>query len=166
MPVTVNDGAQMPSWFDMDEIPVSKSTVDHAASFHDSIKFVHGLIDKQVAAGIPAERIVLGGFSQGAALSLAAGLRYPHKLAAIIMVSGWAALQSEYPGCIVPENAKTPVWAMHGDEDTVVLTENLSNVKQLLEGLSVPVKTTLFEGAHQLPEDFHLAAYLDEVVPG
>src|SRR2546428_236722 len=46
------------------------------------------LLDTQRAKGFPTEQTVLGGFSQGCLMSLEVGLRYPHRLAGIIGISG------------------------------------------------------------------------------
>ena len=65
-PVTLAGGEAMPSWMDLDDLPVTARTPEDRDGYEASTRLVHALIDKEVAAGVPASRIFLGGFSQGA----------------------------------------------------------------------------------------------------
>ena len=65
-PVTLAGGEAMPSWMDLDDLPVTARTPEDREGYEASTKLVHALIDREVAAGVPANRIFLGGFSQGA----------------------------------------------------------------------------------------------------
>ena len=76
MSVTLNSGVMMPAWFDLKSFnpngPEDEAGVKAAAAY------VNSLIQAEVEAGIPSERIILGGFSQGGALGLYTALtRYP-----------------------------------------------------------------------------------------
>lgn len=80
---------------------------------------VHGMINNEVKAGIPANRIILGGFSQGGALALYAALTYPEKLGGVIGLSCWLPLHSSFPASkACPENV--PILLCHGDVDPIV----------------------------------------------
>ena len=90
MPVTVNGGMSMTSWFDMADIPVLAETADDEASMEAyGLKVLNGLIDEQVAAGIEPSRIVVGGFSQGGCTALLCSLRRQETLAGVLSISGW-----------------------------------------------------------------------------
>ena len=65
---------------------------DDEEGVRDSVRYVESLIDQEVAAGIPSERIVVGGFSQGGAVALMM-LRSPRKLAAILALSTYLMLR-------------------------------------------------------------------------
>lgn len=56
---------------------------------------VNSLIDQEINGGIPASKIVVGGFSQGGALTLVTGLMTPHKLAGLTVMSGWFAIRGK-----------------------------------------------------------------------
>lgn len=60
-------------------------------------KQIHSLIDSEVSSGIPAERIVLGGFSQGGGLALYSSLTYPKKIAGVVGLSCWLPLNKSFP---------------------------------------------------------------------
>lgn len=118
--VTANGGYPCTAWFDLDDLPVTRHTPDDKPGFDVSTKAVHAMIDAEIAGGVPSDRIVLGGFSQGGAMAITAGLRYPRQLGGIVCFSGWAPLRSEYPACVHPSNASTPILITHGSEDDKV----------------------------------------------
>ena len=70
------------SWFDFPEGEI-------APGVHRSRKLLFELLDKLRSLDFPADQITLGGFSQGCLMALETGLRYPHRLAGIVGLSGW-----------------------------------------------------------------------------
>ena len=77
MAVTLNAGVMMPAWFDLKSLnpngPEDEAGVKAAAAY------VNSLIQAEIEAGIPSERIIIGGFSQGGALGLYTALTSPHR---------------------------------------------------------------------------------------
>ena len=63
---------------------------------HESITLIQGLIQDEIESGVDPSHIVLGGFSQGAAMSLLAGLTSDYMLAGIACLSGWLPLQHKF----------------------------------------------------------------------
>ncbi len=59
--------------------------------------FIHSLIEREINNGIPPHRIIIGGFSQGGALAIHAGLTYNKKLAGVVSLSGWLPLHDYFP---------------------------------------------------------------------
>lgn len=116
-PVTINGGMPMPSWYDIESLGGDR-TLERCAGIDSSKKRIESIVDEFKAMDIPASRIVLAGFSQGAALSLFTGLNYPETLAGIIAMSGYMPL----PSSIKPnENSlKTPIRLFHGHIDDIV----------------------------------------------
>lgn len=89
-----------------------------------SQQYIHDLIKEEVSSGIPTERIVIGGFSQGGAMSLFSGLTASTKLAGIVGLSSWLPLSVKFKE-LVPEanlNKDTPILMCHGDADRLVHT--------------------------------------------
>ena len=87
----------------------------------DSRETIKALIDEEVANGIPLSRIVVGGFSQGGAMALYAGLQYSGTLAGVCVMSGYLA---KAEGFELTEAAKaTPVAHFHGTDDPTVKIE-------------------------------------------
>lgn len=77
----------------------------------------------EVAAGIASDRIVLGGFSQGGAMSIFAGLLAPFKLGGVVGLSSWLLLNRTFKDRVPADspNRDTPVFMGHGDRDPLVL---------------------------------------------
>lgn len=117
-PVTINGGVVMRAWYDIIEISTSKGQ-DEAGINHSARK-VHELIDFEISRGIPASRIILAGFSQGGAMALHVGLRYPRKLAGIMALSAYLMFPDRLQSESSTANAGTPVFIGHGTQDPVV----------------------------------------------
>ncbi|XP_003697332.1 acyl-protein thioesterase 2 [Apis florea] len=116
MPVTLNAGFRMPSWFDLRSL--EPSGPEDEEGIRRAAEMVHSLIAEEVAAGIPTKRIVLGGFSQGGALAIYSALTFPEPLAGIIALSAWLPLHQKFPGS--NRNKNTPLLQCHGDCDPIV----------------------------------------------
>jgi predicted esterase len=84
------------------------------------------LITDEIAAGIPSSRIVLGGFSQGGALSLFTGVTTPHKLAGVFGLSSYLLMGDKIKELAAEAkgiNKETPIFMGHGDADALVKYE-------------------------------------------
>jgi len=90
MPVTINNGYVMRAWYDILGMDLVRR--EDAQGLRTSQQRIDDLIAREIARGIPAERIVLAGFSQGCAMALQTGLRYPQRLAGLMCLSGYLPL--------------------------------------------------------------------------
>lgn len=121
MPVSINQGYRMRAWYDL----YSLTTVEgeDESGIQASSDWLAQLCDQLRADNIAADRIILAGFSQGGAVALHCGVRYPHQLAGIMALSTYmprpASLQHE----ISAHAAKTPVFMAHGRQDDVLNIE-------------------------------------------
>jgi lysophospholipase-2 len=86
--VSLNAGQQSPSWFDIRSLPPARNEWDEAA-ISSSVSSVEAWIQAEVHRGTDPRRIVLMGFSQGAALSLLVVLTTLHELGGVISLAGW-----------------------------------------------------------------------------
>lgn len=105
-PVTVNGGYAMNSWFDLADIPVLEKTPDDTKGYDASVAALEGWIAECEEAGIPSNRIVIGGFSQGAAVSLLTFLRCKKQLGGAAIFSGWGAFREQYETMLTEERVK------------------------------------------------------------
>ncbi|XP_033230298.1 acyl-protein thioesterase 2 [Belonocnema kinseyi] len=117
MPVTLNAGFRMPSWFDLKSLDATGP--EDEEGIRKAAELVHSMIAEEVAKGIPTKRIVLGGFSQGGALALYSALTFPEPLAGVIALSAWLPLHQKFPAAAVG-NKDTPLLQCHGDCDPIV----------------------------------------------
>lgn len=122
------DNSLTPSWFDITEFPISKNYIDSGKYLNESLEIIHKLIDEEIAKGIKPDKIFIGGFSQGAAMSLIAALKFPLKLGGVIMLSGWIFKNTD----LLNNKINLPIFIGHGDNDKVVLYENAEYLNNIL----------------------------------
>jgi phospholipase/carboxylesterase len=117
-PVTVNNGFVMRAWYDITSFtPAGRADV---AGTTESARRVAGYIDREVQLGVAPVRIVLAGFSQGGAVALYAGLRYPQRLAGILAMSCYLPFPERLAADKSTANADVPILLCHGRSDPVV----------------------------------------------
>jgi predicted esterase len=126
MKITKNSGEEMTAWFDvLAPWPVTPSWKNDTAGIASSVETVHRLIDRLVSEeGIPCERIIIGGFSQGAVLAFASVYSFRKRLGGCMMLSGWIDLETAAASDICTDNIDTPLFWGHGVEDEIVTLEN------------------------------------------
>jgi phospholipase/carboxylesterase len=117
-PVTVNNGYVMRAWYDIKSFtPAGRADL---AGTVESARRVADCIDRERHLGVTPARVVLAGFSQGGAVALYAGLRYPDRLAGILAMSCYLP----FPETLATErsaaNSDVPILLCHGRSDPVV----------------------------------------------
>ena len=117
MPVTLISGLIMHSWFDIKGHDPSAG--EDAEGIERAATLVASYIEDELKTGIPSSRIMIGGFSQGGALSLYSCLRTAHSLAGVTALSCWLPMRQTFPANMAG-NANTPILMCHGDADPVV----------------------------------------------
>lgn len=118
-PVTINGGYVMRAWFDILSRDFAHRQEDDVGVTTSAAQ-VEALIARENARGIPDERIVLAGFSQGGAIVLHAGLRHPTPLAGILALSTYVPLASTLAAERSGANGATPIFMAHGRQDGVI----------------------------------------------
>ncbi len=116
--VTINGGMPMRAWYDITGMEIAQRQDE--TGMRASIGELEALIAREVARGIPAGRIFLAGFSQGAAMVLAGGLRHAERLAGIIALSGYLPLHEQLVDERAAANTDVPIFIGHGSVDPVV----------------------------------------------
>jgi phospholipase/carboxylesterase len=137
-PVTINGGHEMRAWYDI--LGTDLARREDEAGLRESFAAVQWLITQEVARGVPANRIVLAGFSQGCAVTLGAGLRHADKLAGLAGLSGYMPLAATTAAERHAANAQTPVFLAHGRNDGVVTLARGAAGRDLLQGLGQPLE--------------------------
>jgi phospholipase/carboxylesterase len=141
IPVTLNGGHVMPAWYDIYSLePGAASRREDAAGLHHSRVEIEALIAREVARGVPAQRIVIAGFSQGCAMALLTGLRHQEKLAGIMALSGYLPLADTTAAERSAANQATPIFMGHGRADNVVLMARASQSRAVLQALGYHIE--------------------------
>lgn len=118
MPVTINGGYQMRAWYDI--LGADLRQRQDEKGLRASLAMVEELIAREKERGIPANRVVLAGFSQGCAMALLTGLRHKERLGGIIGMSGYLPLAETTEKERSDANRLTPIFLAHGSMDPVV----------------------------------------------
>ena len=162
--VTINGGQPMRAWYDILGVDLAKR--EDEPGLRDSMKEVHDLLDREVARGVPARRIVLAGFSQGSAITLGAGLRYSQRLAGLAGLSGYLPLASTTAAERHMANATTPVFLAHGRSDGMVSLARGQAGRDVIQGMGNPVQWQDYPMEHSvcLEEVKALNAWLLQVL--
>ncbi|WP_305804280.1 dienelactone hydrolase family protein [Stenotrophomonas sp. YIM B06876] len=147
-PVTVNNGVRMRAWYDIVSMDF-RSRAD-ATGVAESIAQVEALIEREQARGIPAERIVLAGFSQGGAITLAAGLARSQPLAGLVALSTYLPDATVATAQVAATASTQPVFMAHGNSDPVIPVQIGEHSAQLLQAAGFALEWHRYPMAHQV----------------
>jgi len=117
-PVTINGGMSMRAWYDIKGL--NRQAVEDVAGFRESDAQIRQLIAREGERGIPADRVVLAGFSQGGAVSLYTAPRLPKTLAGVMALSCYLPCETSFGAERVPANDATPIFMVHGQADATL----------------------------------------------
>jgi phospholipase/carboxylesterase len=151
MPVTVNGGYVMRAWYDI--VGQDLSRREDEKGLRASQLQVEALIAREKARGIPAERIILAGFSQGCAMALQTGLRHPEKLAGLLCLSGYVPLADKLSNERHAASVGTPVFMVHGVHDGVIPIARAQASRDLLKALGYQVEWHEYMMQHSLCQE-------------
>jgi phospholipase/carboxylesterase len=120
--VTINGGARMRAWYDITSFDFGDLALRADRSgVAESVAQIEALIAREGARGVPPQRIFLAGFSQGGAVTLAAGLASPQPLAGLIALSTYLPMTpAQAQAALAPQAVQQPVFMAHGVFDPVV----------------------------------------------
>lgn len=152
-PVTVNNGYAMRAWYDIKVLSSSALAgpgMEDQAGIRASEQVVRDWIAQQVASGIPAGRIVIAGFSQGGAVALQTGLRYPERLAGVLALSTYLPLRDVVAGEVTAANRDLPILMCHGSQDPIVPMSLGERSRDVLAALGYPLDWRPYRMQHQL----------------
>lgn len=170
LPVTLNMGMRMPAWYDIASL--DERRLDNEAPFIEHARaFVHSLLFTESQSLQTPQRMVVGGFSQGGALSLLSGHTYPYGLGGILSMSGYITARDLLERDFVDANRATPVLMCHGDADPVVpMRASLQSHEYLkqLKGATAKCDHKLYRGMQHAScqqEMQQVTAFLSNLLP-
>ena len=148
MPVSINNGYPMPAWYDIYGADLVKR--EDEAGLRRSMAAIEGLIAAEKARGIPANRIVVAGFSQGCAMALLTGLRHAERLAGIVALSGYLPLAASTAAERSEANRDVPIFMGHGQRDGVVVIARATASRDALTALGYAVDWHMYPMEHSV----------------
>lgn len=163
-PITINGGYVMRGWYDIAQADIGQR--QDAEGIRVSQHQLEALIEAEIAAGIAAERIILAGFSQGGAIILQTGLRYPARLGGLMVLSSYVPLAETLEAERHVANQATPIFMAHGRNDDIIPYEFAEQSRDQLSKLGYQVKWNSYEMPHGvLPEEIDdIASWLRKVL--
>lgn len=164
MPITINNGYEMPAWYDVygfdrlskqDESGIRRSELQLAK-----------LINNEINNGIPSDRIILAGFSQGGAIALHTALRFAQKLAGVLVLSSYLPIAEFIADERHKANAQLPIFIAHGSDDNVLPLVAAELTREYLQAHDYPIDWHIYPMAHTLCYDEirDISAWLQKVL--
>ncbi len=158
-PVTINNGMRMRAWYDI--LQMGGGTEDEAG-IRSSQDLLEGLISKEVRKGIPHDKIVLAGFSQGGAIVLQTALRQRERLAGVMALSTYLPLSKTLEKEHAAANRDLPIFMAHGKFDGMIPLDRAALSRDALLALGYAVEWREYPMQHSVcPEEIaDIAAFL------
>ncbi len=158
--VTINGGMRMRAWYDIRDMDLANRA--DAEGVAESVAQIDALIAREGERGIPPERIVLAGFSQGGAITLAAGIQRKQPLAALVALSTYLPMGQATLATLTNEARSQPVFMAHGSFDPVVPYTGGKRSRDALRDAGFTVDWHAYPMGHQVAaeEVAHLQAWL------
>ena len=147
-PVTINGGMEMRAWYDIAGPDLDRRADEEGV--RASAGIARGLVDEQVARGIAGERIVLAGFSQGGAIALYAGLRFPFRVAGILALSAYLPAAKSLAPEAHAANRDVPIFLAHGSQDPVIALALSEHSRAAMAGLGYVVEVHTYPMPHSV----------------
>lgn len=163
-PVTLNAGYAMRAWYDI--VGLDRHSAQDESGIQSADAAVRALIRNENQRGIAMNRIVLAGFSQGGAVALYTGTRFPEKLAGIMGLSCYMLLGSRLEAERAEANRTTPILMAHGIEDPVISVQYGAESCRLLQAAGYSVEWHTYPIAHAVSSEeiSTIAAWLRKIL--
>jgi phospholipase/carboxylesterase len=163
-PVTINSGMRARAWYDI--LGFDRRSGEDESGIRDSAAAIGALIERENQRGIAAARIVLAGFSQGGAMSLYIGARYPQKIAGIVALSCYLPVATQFAAERLAANQSTPIFMAHGSFDPMIEERRGLESCAVLKAAGYPVEWHSYRMAHAVcvEELAAISAFLKRVL--
>ena len=163
-PITINSGMMMPGWYDILGLTLNDPHDEKGIKESEQLLFL--LLQDIFASGIPSNRVILMGFSQGGALALHTALRFPQTLGGVASLSAYLPLASLLPQERHAANATIPIFIAHGMADPVVPYLMGLHACQQLENLGYQVQWHAYPILHTvcLPELADISHWIQRIL--
>ena len=163
MPVSINGGYVMRAWYDISDAAIRR---EDEAGVRAAQRMIEELLEHEQSRGIPAQRIVLAGFSQGGAIALQTGLRHAQGLAGIMALSTYIPIADSLTREASAANRAVPIFMAHGSGDPMIPIARALASHTLLDQLGYAVEWHEYPMPHSVcPQEIaDLGAWLRRVL--
>lgn len=150
-PVTLNNGYEMRAWYDI--FGLQSDSPQDEAGINSMQATINSMIETEIARGVPSQRILLAGFSQGGAMALHTATRFNQPLAGVLALSTYLPLRNQLKERQNPANKHLPIWMAHGRHDSVITLSTAQSSRQTLEDAGYPLEWHEYEMPHTVCEE-------------
>ncbi len=163
VPVTINNGMQMPAWYDIRALHGADEDEEGIRHSQESLE---KLVANEVSRGIDTRHIVLAGFSQGGAIALQTGLRFDKPLAGVMALSTYLPLAGSLASEKSAANAAVSILMVHGEHDEMISLDRAMKSKELIQAQGFTVDWHQFQMGHEvcMPEVQRISEWLQQVL--
>jgi phospholipase/carboxylesterase len=156
----------MRAWYDI--VGLHRQAPQDAAGIRESAQSLRDLVAREQDRGVPPQRVVLAGFSQGGAIILHEGLRHPTRLGGLLALSTYLPLEETLAAEAHPANAAVPILLAHGTLDPTVPFALGSGSHRLLVERGYDVRLRTYPMGHSvcLEEVADIRTFLLEALGG
>ena len=145
-PITINEGEPLRAWYDF--VPHSENA--GSDDIKASALSIKALLQAQIDTGIPTERIMLAGFSQGGVMALEVGLRYEQRIAGIIALSTYLHDAATTERERTDANLALPIFMGHGTADPMIPIMRAATSRENLIRLAYDIEWHDYPMGHQV----------------
>lgn len=140
----------MSAWYDLveDDFLAQEDEV----GMRQSERYFRSLIHNEMHRGIPPSRVIIGGFSQGGAMSLLTGLEFPDQLAGVFALSGYLPLRTRLAMEHITVRNGLPIFLGHGGQDEYVPLFRAEEARDQLRGWGHSVSYNCYALGHTINE--------------
>ncbi|ARO86373.1 carboxylesterase [Nitrosospira lacus] len=149
-PVSINRGLVMRAWHDYDVVDPDSGLHEEMTSLRDSQRAIEALIDREKQRGVEPGNIVLAGFSQGGAMALHTGLRYPEELAGVMALSCYLPASQTLAAEAHRANSGISIFMAHGSADNIVPMALAAAARRKLQESGYAVEWHEYPMAHSV----------------
>ena len=162
--MTINGGAEMRAWYDIDP----RAPLAGARDIDESAATVAEIVAEETASGTSADRIVLAGFSQGGVVALQLALSSRDRFAGVMALSTYVHDHEHLLDRVSFESVDVPIFMAHGLMDPMIPITRAVTSREALTALNYQVEWHEYGMGHQVcPEELRdIAAWLNARFPG
>lgn len=133
------------SWYDF--------SGDAPSGVRRSSELLGALLDAQRDSGFPSEQTILSGFSQGCLMTLETGLRYPHRLAGLIGISGYVLDPKQLLHELSPVAKQQRILVTHGRQDPLIPFGDVKKQMEVLQAGGLALEWREFNKPHTIVDE-------------
>lgn len=149
-PVTINSGIPMRAWYDV--MSLDRSGPQDEVGIRDSAEALEQLIQREHERGVPYDRIVVAGFSQGGAIAMHTAMRFAEKLAGLMALSSWMPLEATIDREVMQSQESQPrdlpIMMAHGSFDPMLPIAAGQHARDIMQKAGFDVQWHEYPMAH------------------